>query len=104
MLVSRSLLFILETDLVMFGAPNLSFGLSGAWCTLARWETIDDRGALGSTRKEALGSRLGFFLILGVFRDFIPKVLFCVFCRVWTSGVPGTEIWSEKPKHPLGEG
>ena len=53
------IIVILERDTVIFGPQNLSFGrpappflhFVGPW---------DDPGALGSTRKETLGSRLGF--------------------------------------------
>ena len=59
---------ILDTDPVTFGTQNLSFGRPGAplWHPGGPWA---DPGAPGSRRKETLGSRLGFLLILGGFRD-----------------------------------
>ena len=50
---------ILDTDTVTFGAQNLSFGSPGAplWHPGGPW---DDPGAPGKTRKEILGSMLGF--------------------------------------------
>ena len=43
---------ILETAIVIFGFQNQSFGVPG--------EPWDDPGAPGGSRKETLGSRLGF--------------------------------------------
>ena len=48
---------ILETDIVPFGAQNQSFGMPPLWHPGGPW---DDPGAPGGSRKETLGSRLGF--------------------------------------------
>ena len=42
---------------------NLSVGMLGCF-TLASWGTLGDLGTLGSTRKDTLGSRLGFYCFL----------------------------------------
>ena len=54
-------------DSVKVGAQNVSFGMLVA-PNLAPWGTSSDAGGLGSTRKETLGSRLGFLSILEGFR------------------------------------
>ena len=83
--------WIWETDLVIFGAQNLSFGMPGA-SILHPGGPWDDPGVPRSIRKEILGSRLGFFSILLGFRDPIliafgrPWIKIHVFCSCWFPG------------------
>ena len=109
------IIVILETDTVVFGAQNLTFGGLVPPLLHPGWP-CDDPGAPGSTRKEVLGSRLWFLSIWGGFRDLIlrafrrPLTNFCVFFHacfqvtfandfrvwIWTSWAPETRIWCEK--------
>ena len=70
--VSTSCVWQLTMVLVAYvtsvGAQNGSFGMPVA-STFARWGPSSDPAALGSKRKETLGSRLGFLLIMDGFRD-----------------------------------
>ena len=58
----------LGADIVFFGARGLEFGMSGA-SAFDLGGPSSDPVARGSTRREFLGSRLGFLLTLGRFRD-----------------------------------